>query len=202
MAAYIGPETAFGKRSSYTQTGATGWGQFGSAGEAQQFLQKRGYSSSFQQRYMSGWEKWNKGRQEQQDIMGQYEAAQTEAREATKARETEIRGLYDEIIGRYGPGGSFGAGYEAQLERQKTKEVAAGSQALVSSGLYGTTQAAGLGKKFEEEVGAPARLKLEDIKAQAVSQAQKEKAGFIERIEDMYPDYAMMAQLMAQASSY
>jgi len=142
-----------------------------------------------------------KRKAEQQKILSQYEAAQAKAREAAAAREAEIRELYDEIIERYGPTGAFGKGYEAQLERQKAREVAAGGQALVSSGLYGTTQLAGLGKKFEEEVGAPARLKLEDIRAERLSQAQIGKAGFVERIEDIYPDYAMMAKLMAQAFS-
>ncbi len=200
--AYIGSETAFGRRTrGYAQTATTGWAQFGSAGEAQQYLQRRGWSPSMTQAYVKGWEAWNRKQQQQQTIMDEYEAAQAKAREATAAREAEIRGLYDEIIGRYGPEGSFGKGYEAQLERQKTREVAAGGQALVSSGLYGTTQLAGLGKKFEEEVGAPARLKLEDIRAERLSQAQIGKAGFVERIEDIYPDYAMMAKLMAQASS-
>ena len=68
-------------------------------------------------------------------------------------------------------------------------------QALVSSGLSSTTQAAGLGKKFEEEVGAPARLQAQDISSQRLSGAEAQKAGFIERREDVGPDYATIASL-------
>jgi len=54
-------------------------------------------------------------------------------------------------------------GFLADLERTKTRDVASGMQNLVSSGLSNTTRAAGVGAKWEEEVGVPARLKLEDL---------------------------------------
>lgn len=133
--------------------------------------------------------------------IGNLQEAQNAASRATKKREKEIRGYLDEIIARYGPEGGFGEGYEAQLQRSKTQDVASGAQSLVGSGLYNTTQTAGLGKKWEEEVGAPARLKLEDLRSERLSQAQSDKAGFVERIEDMYPDYGLISQMMQQASS-
>jgi len=74
-------------------------------------------------------------------------------------------------------------------------------QQMISSGLYGTTTAAGAGRRWEEAVGAPARLRLEDIMMQRLSQAQVGKAGFMERIEEPYPDYAMMAGLMQQGAA-
>ena len=85
-------------------------------------------------------------------LLGSMEQSSAAARAANEKRLAEVKGIYDEIIGRYKPGGGFGAGYEAQLGRAKTKDVASGAQSLVSSGLYGTTQTAGLGKKWEEEV--------------------------------------------------
>ena len=92
-------------------------------------------------------------------------------------------------------------GTEAQLERGRTKSVAQGMQALVSSGLASTTQAAGLGKKFEEEVGAPVRLQAQDIASERLSGAERDKAGFIERREDVGPDYATIAGLTQQIGS-
>ena len=134
-------------------------------------------------------------------IMQSMQSSSAAARAANLKRLGEVKGIYDEIINRYRPGGGFGAGFEAQLERAKGRDVASGTQALVSSGLYGTTQTAGLGKKWEEEVGAPARLKLEDLRMDRLSEAQRGKAGVIERVEDQYPDYAMLANLMRSASS-
>ena len=125
----------------------------------------------------------------------QYEAATA----ANLRRQQQIEAIFDEIIRRYGPGGTFGRAAEAQLERRKLRDVAAGMQQMVSSGLYGTTVAAALPKKWEEEVGAPARLTLEDIKMQRLSQAQLGKAGFLERIEDQYPSPEMLAQMMSAA---
>lgn len=127
--------------------------------------------------------------------------ASAEREAAVKKRETEARGLYDEIIGMYQPGGAYGKGTEAMLERQKTKSIAQAQQGLVSSGLFGTTMTAGLPKKFEEEVGMPTRSKLEDLRYGALSQALTGKAGFLERIEDMPLDTGLIAQLTKQASS-
>jgi hypothetical protein len=95
-------------------------------------------------------------------------------------------------------GGEFGKGYEAQLERTKTRDVAGAAQQLISSGLYGSTTAASLGKKWEEDVGAPARLKLEDLRMDRYVQAWREKAAFQERIVDEYPDYGLIAGLQSQ----
>jgi hypothetical protein len=133
-------------------------------------------------------------------ILNQLTAAQKKAEAANKLRETEIRNLYSDIIARYGPEGSFGAGYEAEIEQAKKKSIAEGTQAAVSGGLaniVGGRQAIGnLGKTFEQEVGAPARLKLEDLRAEKLSGAQQDFASFIERISDTGPDLNLIAQLL------
>jgi len=72
---------------------------------------------------------------------------------------------------------------------------------LISSGLFGTQAAAGVGMQWERTVGAPARLRLEDIMMQRLSQAQIGKAQAIERREDIYPDYGLMSQLIAQVAA-
>jgi len=136
-----------------------------------------------------------------QSYVGGIQQLQEKQNVATKKRETEIRKILDEIIGMYAPGGSFGKGTEAMIERQKAKSIAQGTQALVSSGLYGTTMAAGLGKQFEEEVGMPTRLKLEDVRFGQYAGAMGQKAGMVERIEQEPIDYAMLAQMIQTTES-
>jgi len=136
-----------------------------------------------------------------EDIIAQMETAAEESRLANIRRQEQVSAIFDEIIARYGPGGTFGKGAEAILERQKIGDVGAGAQRWISAGLYGTEVGGGLERAWESEVGAPARLRLEDIKMERLSQAQLGKAGFVERIEDVYPDYGMMAQLISQAAN-
>ena len=136
-----------------------------------------------------------------QDIIARFQQQQEAARLMNEQRYQEALELYSQMIEQYEPGGAFGAGYEAQLARTKTQDVAAGQQALVSGGLFGTTITAGLPKKWEEEVGQPARLKLEDVRMGRYAEAMEKKAGLIERREDIGPDYALIAQLSAQAAA-
>jgi hypothetical protein len=116
-------------------------------------------------------------------------------------RQAQIESIIDEVIARYQPGGTFGKSYLQQLEGQKVRDVGAGTQQLISSGLYGTTTTAGLPAKWEAEVGASARLKLEDIQMERLSQAQLGKASFLERIQEPYPDYSALMQASAAGAS-
>ena len=125
-----------------------------------------------------------------------------EAKESNIKRQKKIEAIFDEIIARYKPGGTFGKSYLQQLGEQKVRDIGAGTQNLISSGMYGTTTTAGLPGKWEAEVGAPARLKLEDIQMERLSSAQLGKASFLERIEEPYPDYnALMQASAAKAGS-
>ena len=76
----------------------------------------------------------------------------------------------------YAPGGGYGKGVEAGLERGRVKAVATGAQSLVSAGLAGTTTIAGLGKRYEEEVAMPARARVEETRAGAISGLEAMKA--------------------------
>lgn len=125
-------------------------------------------------------------------------AAANRANAATKAREEEMRAILDEVIGMYRQGGSYGGGVEAGLERERTKTMAAGTQSLVSSGLYNTTQAAGLAGKFSEEVAMPTRMKLEDLRMDRLSSALGQKASMIGDITQTQPDYKLLASLLQQ----
>ena len=69
----------------------------------------------------------------------------------------------------YEPGGGVGKGVEAGLERERTQAMSSGMQSLVASGFAGTTMAAGLGKKFSEEVGMPTRARIEETRGRAIS---------------------------------
>ena len=133
--------------------------------------------------------------------MGGIEAEYKKALEANEKRYAQAMAIYDEIITRYQPGGTFGKAALGQLEERKERDVGAETQAQISGGLFGTTAQAGLGTKWEAEVGAPARLKLEDIMMERLSQAQLGKAGFIERKEDVYPDVGAAAGYAAQGAA-
>ena len=91
--------------------------------------------------------------------------------------DTTARGAIQEAIAYYQPGGGFGKGVEAGLERGRVKAMASGMQHLVGAGLAGTTMAGGLGKKYEEEVGAPVRAGVEERRAQAISGIKMQQAG-------------------------
>jgi hypothetical protein len=95
-------------------------------------------------------------------ITQQEEAART----ANLQRYDQAMAIYDEIISRYRPGGEFGKAALGQLEKRKVRDVGKETQQLISSGLYGTTTMGATGRRWEESVGAPERLRLEDIQMQ------------------------------------
>lgn len=130
-------------------------------------------------------------------ILQQTQQRESASIAANQQRLDQATAIYDEIIARYRPGGSFGKGYLAQLETQKVQDVGKATQQQISSGLAGTTVTSGLGSAWEANVGQPARLKLEDIQMERLSGAQANKAGLIERVENPSPDYGLLAQLAA-----
>jgi len=79
------------------------------------------------------------------------------------------RSAYGKAIDQYAPGGGFMKGIEAGIERGGTRAVASGMQGLVSAGMANTTQAGGLGKRYEEEVGAPTRAGAETTRMQSLA---------------------------------
>ena len=128
-------------------------------------------------------------------LIAQFQEQQARANEANEARYQQGLDILDRRIEMEGQEGTFMKATEAGLARGRQKAVASGTQSLVSSGLASTTQAAGLGKKFEEEVGAPTRLKAADVSAQRLSQSLLDKVGFVERREDVGPSYGDVASL-------
>lgn len=127
-------------------------------------------------------------------LLADFEKRETGAREANLARETEVRSTYDELINQ--GQGAFRATGLADIERSKTKAVGRGTQQMISSGLYGTTTAAAIPVQAENQA-ALSRLKLEDIIQQRTTELKLGKAGFVERIEQPYPDYNLLVQAMS-----
>ncbi|GAI23362.1 unnamed protein product, partial [marine sediment metagenome] len=101
----------------------------------------------------------------------------------------------------YAPGGGYGAGVEAGLERGRTRAVAGGMQSLVSAGLAGTTMAAGLGKKYEEEVAMPARARVEETRAGAISGLEAMKAQIIQGATESARSRALQEYLVRLQAS-
>jgi len=129
------------------------------------------------------------------ELLSKFQEQQAAANLRNEQRYQEGLTLFDRMISQYETGGTFEKATEAALQRGETKSVASGTQALVSSGLASTTQAGGLSKKFQEEVAAPARLQAADISSQRLGQALTQKAGFIERREDVGPSFSDIAEL-------
>jgi len=139
----------------------------------------------------------NRARQ-QQAVTRQVGAQSRSARRANIQRRKQIEAMYDKMMGMVGPGGAFEKRGLGEIESARTKGVGQQMQQMISGGMYGTTTAAGIGKQWEADVGAPARLRLEDIMQQRQLGVMGQKAGFLERIEDVYPDYSALLQMLAR----
>jgi len=125
-------------------------------------------------------------------------AKEEEAKAANLKRQAVIESIFDEVIARYGPEGTYGKAAETLIEKQKVRDVSATAQRDIGRGLYGIRP---YEAEWEATTGAEARLKLEDIKMERLSQAQLSKAGFLEGITDEYPDYGSVASLAMQAAA-
>jgi hypothetical protein len=135
-----------------------------------------------------------------QSYIDQLTKQQESARVANIQRKQDILGIFGQLESMVQPGGAFEKSALSQLATQKRSDVGSETQNLISSGLFNTTTAAGVGTKWESQVGAPSRLKLEDIQQQRLSEVIGQKAGFLERIEEPYPDMSTIAQLVMQAA--
>ncbi|KKN54244.1 hypothetical protein LCGC14_0594260 [marine sediment metagenome] len=93
------------------------------------------------------------------------------------------------------PGGTYGAGTEAAINRAGTKAVASGYQNLVSAGLSNTTVPGGLQATFEEEVGIPARLRSEDRRMELLGGATSQLASAYTNYNPLSPSAGDIAHL-------
>ena len=128
-------------------------------------------------------------------LLASFQQAQVAANAANESRYQKGLEIFDKIISQFQEGGAFSQATEAALATGEKRSVAQGMQSLVSSGLSGTTQAATLGRQFQEEVGTPARLAAESERVRSFTSALGQKAGFIERREDVGPSFSDIAGL-------
>lgn len=133
------------------------------------------------------------------DILQRYENQYNQARQANLERYGQGIDILKKGIERYQPGGQFGAGAMALYEQGKNKALASGMQNLVGSGLANTTVAGTLPLAYEQEVGSPFRLQLEDMRLQNLTGSERAMADFISARNDPYPDLGMFANLAMQA---
>ena len=140
------------------------------------------------------------GGSEEASLVADFQRREAAARAANIKREKEIRGIYGDLIAQSETGGAAKVAGLAEIEQGKTKAIGAGTQQMISSGMYGTTTAAAIPVQAENQASL-SRLKLEDMLYQRTEALKLGQAGFVERIEEPYPDYGMLVQaMMAQAS--
>ena len=97
----------------------------------------------------------------------------------TSAASPEVMNLFAGAIKKYQPGGEFGKAEKAMLATAKKKFMASGAQSMVSAGLSGTSVPESMNAKFEESVGTPTRLGLEDTRTSRLSEMLMSKAGYL-----------------------
>lgn len=136
-----------------------------------------------------------------QRLLSDMQKQQEKAQQANQQRLDEILKTYDQVIAKYQPGGEYMKGLETQLEREREKAMAAGMQGLVGRGLSGTTMGQSQAMQFAEDVAAPTRARMEDVRMDKLVEAMAGRAGVLERVEDTGPDAGLVAQLAMGASS-
>ena len=104
---------------------------------------------------------------------------------ANKARATKIEGMYDQMLKAAGPGGAFEKRGLHALEQIRGK----GIQQRIGQGMANVTAA---------DPTVEGRLTLEDLMQQRQMGIMQQKAGFLERIEDSYPDYSSLFSMLSR----
>jgi hypothetical protein len=118
------------------------------------------------------------------------------------AREKEVRGIFSNIMSSLtGSNNSLRASGLADIETRSKQLIGGELQNLISGGMFGTTTAASVPSRIETEFARPARLKLEDLVSTRLRETQLGLAGFIEGIQNPYPDYNVLLQSEIAKSS-
>ena len=119
------------------------------------------------------------------ELIAEFRAKEEEALASNEERKNQILEIFDTQLSAYESGGAFEKASLAEIDKQKVRDVGETSQSDISRGLYGIRP---YGQEWESAVGAGARLKLEDLMQQRRSEVLGAEAGFLERIEEPYPD--------------
>jgi len=91
---------------------------------------------------------------------------------------SNARGLYQQALDLYKPGGSYLKGIQAMLERLGTKSQASGFQNLARAGLGNTSMIGGLANRFAEETAAPQLAGAESQRNQSMADILMQMAQF------------------------
>lgn len=140
----------------------------------------------------------NKRRAKIDALVNKFEDQASSARTANLERYNQAMDIYSNIEKMYAPGGQLETRGMEMIESQRNKDLAYSAQSGVSSGLSQTTRQQYASKRWTEDVGAPALQDLQYKSQASLAGAMGQRAGFIERREDEYPDYGMIAQLTSQ----
>ncbi len=132
-----------------------------------------------------------------QQAINSISAGSASARQANVQRQARIESMYADMLKSVGRGGAFEKSGLADIEKTRVSGVGEETQSMISSGVYGTTTAAGVGAKHRD-IAAQSRIKLEDLLVQRELGVKQQTAGFLERIEDSYPDYSQLLSMLAR----
>ena len=124
--------------------------------------------------------------------------AEAEITARNQAREAEIRSIYSDMYNLYAPGGAMEKAGLQQIERAKVGSVSGSMQRDISRGLYGIRP---YEQEWEATTGVGARMTLEDMLTRGRAAIMGQKASFVERIEDEYPDLSAVERAYAAQSS-
>lgn len=129
------------------------------------------------------------------DMINQLQDAQDAANAANEKRYQEGLDIYDQILGQYQPGGTYGQGMMDTFDTSMRQAKAATYQNLVNSGMANITGSYDIvaGKKR-----ASYAKQVEDDRITRLDEGLRNKAGFIERREDVAPSMSLYAQLAQQ----
>jgi len=127
--------------------------------------------------------------------LGRYAESQKQALDKLTQAETG----YGELAQIYAPGGTYGAGQIATIEREKARGVATAQAGAVASGMSSGSMAQGLGARATREA-TQAKLGVEDVRAdkyagvlQGLASLRMASAGQMGSMAANEPSYAPFA---------
>lgn len=129
-------------------------------------------------------------------------STQTTTSGVSPAARRNVSSLFATAKKLYAPGGEFMAGIEASISRGSKRAVASGVQQLASAGLAGTSMVGGLGKKYEEEIGTPARAQATTARLGALAGLLQAEAGAELQMASRYGQQASQQPAPSMAASY
>jgi len=134
--------------------------------------------------------------------LGRYATSKKQAMDKMSQAEAG----YGDLTKIYAPGGSYGAGQVATINREVARGVSTAQAGAIGSGMSSSTNAQGMGARFMRE-GTQAKLGVEDTRAdkyagvlQGLASLRMSAAGEMGSLAANEPSYAPFAS--TQASMY